>query len=181
MEIVTERLVLRNWQEEDRNLFREINRDSKVMEFFPYRRTHGEADMMMDRIRDQIAQSGLGLFALADRHTNEAMGFCGVSPAVLPGILPADAYEIGWRTATRFWGKGFVTEAASAVLDHAFNNHRLKEIFAFAVAHNRRSIAVMERIGMHRLEGRDFDHPLVPVSHPQLKPHILYRATPNNA
>ncbi len=31
----TSRLILREWKESDRNLFREINADEKVMEFFP--------------------------------------------------------------------------------------------------------------------------------------------------
>lgn len=31
----TPRLILREWKESDRDLFREINADEKVMEFFP--------------------------------------------------------------------------------------------------------------------------------------------------
>lgn len=176
MEILTERLVLRNWREEDRNLFREINRDPKVMEFFPFRRTHEEADLLMDRLRDMIATTGHGFLAMADRQSGEAMGFCGIAPVDLPGILPEGAHEIGWRLATRFWGKGFVTEAALALLADAFSGRRLGEVHAFAVSHNIRSIAVMRRIGMHHLPERDFDHPLVPDSRGDLKRHVLYRA-----
>ena len=175
MEISTARLVLRNWKTEDRDLFREITRDPKVMEFFPYRRTHAEADAMRKRIRHQIATSGLGMFAVSDKATGEAMGFCGVAPVDLPGILPEGAHEIGWRMATRFWSQGYVTEAATAALDYAFQNFGLKEIYAFAVRENRRSIAVMERIGMQRMTGRDFAHPQVPGTHPHLSMHVLYR------
>jgi RimJ/RimL family protein N-acetyltransferase len=35
----------------------------------------------------------------------------------------------------------------------------------------------MERIGMHRVAGGDFDHPNVPDTYPHLKRHVLYRLT----
>lgn len=171
----TERLILRNWQEEDRNLFYEINRDEKVMEFFPFRRSHAECDILFDRNRDMISETGLGFYALADRTTNEAMGFCGLSPVDLPGILPEGAIEIGWRLATRFWGRGYVTEAASRLIEYARTDLHLPTVYAFAVDGNHRSTAVMQRIGMLRLAGQDFDHPKVPDTHPHLKRHVLFR------
>lgn len=175
----TERLTLRNWREEDRDLFREINRDEKVMQFFPMRRSHAECDELMGRLQAMISTTGYGFFALADRQTDEPMGFCGISKVDLPGVLPEGATEIGWRLATRFWGNGYVTEAARALLDFGFKERGLHEIYAFAVHDNHRSIAVMERLGMERLSGRDFDHPSVPDSHPQLKKHVLYCASAN--
>jgi RimJ/RimL family protein N-acetyltransferase len=173
--VETERLILRNWHEDDRNLFYEINRDEKVMTFFPWRRSHAECDLLFDRNRQMIEETGLGFYALADRQTDEAMGFCGLSRVDLPGIVPEGAVEIGWRLATRFWGKGFVTEAAIRLMEHAMAPLGITEIYAFAVHDNHRSIAVMRRLGMEHLAGQDFDHPKVPESHPHLKRHVLFR------
>ena len=53
----------------------------------------------------------------------------------------------------------------------------LAEIVSFAVADNVRSTAVMKRIGMRPDPARDFDHPGVPDSHPQLRRHVLYAIT----
>jgi RimJ/RimL family protein N-acetyltransferase len=175
--VETDRLTLRNWQNEDRDLFREINRDEKVMAFFPFRRSHVECDLLFNRNRDMIAETGLGFYALADRGTDEAMGFCGLAPVELPGILPEGSVEIGWRLATRFWGQGYVTEAAKKLIEHGLLTLGLAEVYAFAVHDNERSIAVMRRIGMDYLDGRDFDHPKVPDTHPALKRHVLYRIT----
>jgi RimJ/RimL family protein N-acetyltransferase len=172
----TERLTLRNWRHDDRNLFYEINRDPKVMEFFPMRRSHAECDALMERLQTMILETGYGFFALADRYSDEPMGFCGIAKVSLPDVLPDEAVEIGWRLATRFWGNGYVTEAAAALLDFGFAERGLDEIYAFAVKDNSRSIAVMERLGMQKLAGREFEHPTVPDSHPQLKTHVLYRA-----
>ncbi|TIX63331.1 MAG: GNAT family N-acetyltransferase, partial [Mesorhizobium sp.] len=44
----TERLILRNWEDRDRELFHRINFDEQVMEFFPFRRDRAETDAKMD-------------------------------------------------------------------------------------------------------------------------------------
>lgn len=173
----TERLLIRNWHDADRNLFREINRDSKVMEFFPRRRTHEEADVLMDRVRTMIEETGLGFYALEEKESSEPVGFCGICPASISPIMPEETIEIGWRLATRYWGKGYATEAARAVLDHAFMDRELHAIVSFAVAENTRSTAVMRRIGLRRLPILDFDHPRVPDTHPHLKRHVVYGLT----
>jgi len=170
----TRRLVLRSWQETDRDLFREINSDPKVMEFFPFRRSHAESDEVLDKLNRMISDTGLGFYAIALRETDEPIGFCGLALANLGAILSPDAVEIGWRLATRFWGNGYVTEAAAALLDFGFAGKVLPEIVSFAVAANHRSTAVMERLGMQRDPARDFDHPRVSDSHPHLKKHVLY-------
>lgn len=175
--IITEtpRLIVRNWKDTDRDLFREINADPKVMEFFAMRRTHAEADAMMDLLRDMIDQTGYGFYALELKETAEPIGFCGLAEAKIAPVLPEGTIEIGWRLATRFWGNGYVTEAARALLRVAFEEKALDEVVSFAVADNLRSWAVMERIGMRRDIDGDFDHPRVPDTHPHLQRHVLYR------
>ena len=175
--LTTPRLRLRNWQDADRDLFHEINADRKVMEFFPFRRTRAESDALFDRLRDSIDETGLGFYAVALNEDEEAIGFCGLAQANLPEIFAADAIEIGWRLATRFWGHGYITEAATALLDYGFSTLALPEVVSFAVADNTRSTAVMRRIGLARDAGRDFDHPRVPDSHPQLQRHVVYAAS----
>jgi ribosomal-protein-alanine N-acetyltransferase len=51
----------------------------------------------------------------------------------------------------------------------------LDEIVAFTTTLNTRSQAVMERIGMTRDAGGDFDHPGLPEGSP-LRRHVLYRS-----
>jgi RimJ/RimL family protein N-acetyltransferase len=177
MLLETPRLILRGWKQSDRDLFREINADKKVMEFFPFRRSHEEADALLDLLGDMIDQTGFGFYALELRQTQEPIGFCGLAPANLDGIFTIGTVEIGWRLATRFWGHGYVTEAAAALLNFAFEEKTLPEVVSFAVANNDRSTAVMKRIGLLRDPARDFDHPRVPDTHPHLKRHVTYALT----
>ncbi|MGI2031803.1 GNAT family N-acetyltransferase [Rhizobium panacihumi] len=172
----TERLILRNWRPSDRDLFREINADPKVMEFFPFRRSYEESDAVLEKLNGMITDTGIGFYAMALKETGEPMGFCGLSPTNLPEIFPDGMVEIGWRLATRYWSNGYVTEASLALLDDALVKRGMKAVVSFAVAENRRSTAVMERIGMQRQPGLDFTHPRVPDTHPHLKHHVVYAA-----
>jgi RimJ/RimL family protein N-acetyltransferase len=171
--IRTERLILRNWEERDRDLFHRINSDDRVMEFFDFRRDRATADAVMDKMREEIARDGYGWTAAELIATGECIGFIGLHPVEIPDLGPSGTFEIGWRLSPEFWGKGFASEGARALLDFGFGKLGLREIISFAVWSNVRSTAVMERLGMRRDPSADFDHPR--VADPHLKRHVLYR------
>ncbi len=171
----TERLVIRNWEDRDRDLFHEINADETVMAFFPMRRTRAESDEMFHTVRKMIADSGYGFPAVELKGTGDVIGFTGLNKSYSADISPKGTPEIGWRMATRYWGKGYATEAARAMIALAFEERGHDQLVSFAVAGNHRSTAVMERLGMRRDPEGDFDHPSIPDSHPHLKRHVLYR------
>lgn len=172
----TDRLIIRNWRNEDRGLFFEINSDETVMEFFPFRRNRAEADELFNHVQALIADTGFGFYALELKAGGDVIGFCGLAETNhLEPHVAAGTVEIGWRLASRYWGKGLATEAATTLLAHGFGKLGLDQIVSFAVHDNRRSTSVMERIGLHRVAGADFDHPRVPDTHPHLKRHVLYR------
>jgi RimJ/RimL family protein N-acetyltransferase len=172
--IRTERLILRNWEDRDRDLFHRINSDDRVMEFFPFRRNRAQADAVMNRMRQDISTHGFGWTAAEIAATGTCIGFVGLHAAEIEPLIPAGTIEIGWRLAPEFWGHGYVTEAAEALLDYGFDALDRDEIISFAVWNNVRSTAVMQRLGMRR-DPADFDHPGVPDTHPELQRHALYR------
>lgn len=176
-EIRTSRLVMRNWRETDRALFHEINSDAEVMAFFPFRRDRPQSDSLMDRLRKAINETGFGFYALQIAETEECIGFAGLALTNLESQFPKGSVEIGWRLARSHWAKGYVTEAALALLEHGFVERQLTEIVSFAVHDNHRSTAVMERIGMRRDRSSDFEHSSIPRSHPHLAQHVVYRMT----
>ena len=83
------------------------------------------------------------------------------------------AVEVGWRLAMPYWGNGFATEAAGGALRVGFEDLGLVEIVSFTAVVNRRSRAVMERLGMCE-DSQTFQHPAVPEGH-GLREHCLYR------
>jgi RimJ/RimL family protein N-acetyltransferase len=72
----------------------------------------------------------------------------------VPYHLYSDEVEIGWRFNVERWGNGYVTEAASIVLDHAFNSVKLQKVVADINPLNVSSINVAERLGMRHVEDR---------------------------
>jgi RimJ/RimL family protein N-acetyltransferase len=91
-------------------------------------------------------------------------------------VLPfSPCVEIGWRLARPYWGQGLASEAAREALRIGFEDICLTEIVSFTAVGNKRSRAVMERIGL-RNANQDFEHPGVPEGHP-LRLHCLYQVS----
>jgi RimJ/RimL family protein N-acetyltransferase len=173
--LVTPRLRLRPWRDEDLAPFAEMNADPKVMEFLPKPLDRAESDALAARIRDHFACRGFGLWAVEVPGVADFIGFVGLSvPTFEAHFTPC--VEVGWRLASEYWGRGYATEAARAALDYGFRRLELAEIVSFTVPANLRSRRVMERIGMIHSPADDFDHPALPEGHP-LRRHVLYRAT----
>jgi RimJ/RimL family protein N-acetyltransferase len=165
------RVLLRQWEERDRPWFAELNADPVAMEFFPSTLTREQSDAMVDRLRAVIEDKGWGFWCL--EIDGRCAGFTGLNvPTFDAPFMPA--IEIGWRMLPRYWGQGYVTEAAHLALDYGFGVLSAGEIVAFTAPANRRSRAVMERLGMRHDVAGDFEHPRVPPGNP-LRRHVLYR------
>jgi ribosomal-protein-alanine N-acetyltransferase len=171
VQLRTERLLLRQWREDDRESFAALNADLAVMEFFPAALDRAASDAMLDRLRDQIAARGWGLWALQVPGQDAAAGFVGLAP-VPEGVPPTYGPEVGWRLAHEHWGRGYAPEAARAVLRFAFAALGPPEVVSFTTVRNTRSRRVMEKIGLAHDPARDFDHPRTPGWWGQR--HVLY-------
>ncbi len=169
----TPRLLLRPWRDADSDAFAAMFDDPAVMEFLLPNTGRPEIDAFIGRIQRHFVDHGYGLWAVEVPGAAPFIGFIGLSiPRFEAHFTPA--VEIGWRLASAHWGKGYATEGAKAALDAGFTRFGLREIVSFTVPANRRSIHVMQRIGMTRDPAGDFDHPRVPDASP-LKRHVLYR------
>jgi len=171
LEPITGRLRLRQWRPEDREPFARMNADPRVMEFFPSPLTTEQSNAMVDRCTEFMDRNGWGFWAAELLGHGTFIGFVGLNNPTAP--LPfAPCTEVGWRLAFDYWGKGLATEAAREALRIGFEILGLEEIVSFTAVTNRRSRAVMERLGMS--DSGLFEHPAVPVGNP-LRRHCLYR------
>jgi ribosomal-protein-alanine N-acetyltransferase len=171
--LVTERLVLREWRDEDLEPFARLNADPRVMEHFPSLLTREQSDALVDRMTLHWQEEGVGLWAVERSADAAFLGFTGLArPSFEAAFTPA--VEVGWRLAVEAWGHGYATEAARAALAFGFAERGLGEILSWTVPANVRSRAVMERIGMTHDPADDFDHPNLAVDSP-LRRHVLYR------
>jgi len=172
LEPSSSRLVLRQWRENDRAPFADLNADQLVMEHFPDVLTREQSDAMLDRCVEQLEGEGYGLWAVELRTSGEFIGFVGLAvPTWESAFTPCT--EVGWRLARSAWGHGYATEAANAALAMAFGPIGLEEVVSFTTTRNLRSQHVMQRIRMTCNRNEDFDHPL--VADGPLRRHLLFR------
>lgn len=173
-DVRTGRLLLRGWRDEDLKVFAAMNADPEVLAYFPSGPlTPAESDALLARFRARWEDDGHAPWAAERLDTGAFIGFIGLATAHFDADF-TPAVEVGWRLARDAWGHGYATEGGRASLAWGFETLGLGEIVSFTTPSNARSRAVMERLGMTRDPGDDFEHPRIPVGHP-LRPHVLYR------
>lgn len=172
IELQTERLHLRPWRDDDIEPFAAINADPQVMAYFASTQSRETSAAAVARWRALMQERGWGLWAAELRRTGEFIGFVGLEvPA--PALPCSPCVEIGWRLAAAHWGHGYATEGAKAALGIGFERLGLDEIVSFTAVGNRRSRAVMERLGMAETDPT-FMHPALPIES-AVSEHCLYR------
>jgi len=171
--INTERLLLRQWKDSDLPALVSMNQDPKVMEFIGPALNEADNRAMIERAKRNWVEHGYGRFAVEATKTSELIGFIGLAQCKFESHF-TPAVEIGWRLAHNFWGLGYATEGAEAVMTWAFKNLDLHEIVSFTSTSNFRSRRVMGKIGMQRDIVDDFKHPNMTADNP-LRENVLYR------
>jgi len=170
-EIKTKRLILRHWQANDLPPFAELNADPRVMKFYPSILNCAQSDDLARTITSKLNLNNWGFWALELIAEKKFIGFVGLNnPHYDTEFTPCT--EIGWRLAYTYWGQGYAQEAAKAALTYGFETLCLSNIVAFTALINKRSISLMQRLGMTK--ELNFDHPLIKQD-ARLRAHVLYR------
>ena len=149
--IETQRLLLREYCEEDAEAFFRLNSDPAVMRFTP---DEPLVDLEQARavLRDypmaDYRTHGFGRWACVLRETGEVIGFAGLK--YLPETGEVD---LGYRLLAECWGRGYATEACLAVIEYGFKTLRLARITALVRPENVRSVRVLEKCGL-RVAGK---------------------------
>jgi len=176
-ELLTERLLLRQWQECDVEPLIRMNQDSQVTEFMHGPLTRQESEKRAATYKNHIETHGWGRWAVSIPNQADFIGWIGLCPIIyaLPFLSPS-LIEVGWRLLPEFWGNGYATEGAKAALKYGFEILKKNEIVSLTIAANIRSQRVLEKLGMHHAPQDTFDHPKVEKGSP-LKQQLLYRIT----
>ncbi|MGJ5203564.1 GNAT family N-acetyltransferase [Bradyrhizobium sp. HKCCYLR20261] len=173
MTIATDRLILREWRDQDRVPFMEMSADPDVMLYLRALPTRQACDQWIDFQIKHFAEHGFGFWVVEDRASGAFLGATGLFKIFFDAPF-TPAVEIGWRLARAAWGQGIATEAARASLAFGFDQLNLDEIIAYAAPANASSQNVMRKLGMIRDAASDFDHPRVEPDSP-LRRQVMYR------
>lgn len=144
--LTTDRLVLRPRSRDDLDAMAAMDADPEVARFLG-----GVPDAVLHRAELETW--------IDDPDDTSGMGGWTVRPRDEPGrylgwiiLYPLDGWEgdveIGWRFVRDAWGHGYATEAARAVMEHAFTGTGLDHVIAILDPGNDRSRRVCEKLGM---------------------------------
>lgn len=168
----TERLILRDWDDEDEVGFYRVMNRPEVMRHLGGLQQPEEWGAAYQRLRGFSCDFGHTFWIVEDRANREILGFCGIKRVNAPGAgALAGKHEIGWRLRPEAWGKGIAKEAAIAALDLAFGPLAAPHVIAMTVPDNSSSWGLMKRLGMIRREDLDF---IDERFGPELNPSIIY-------
>ncbi|SHL69070.1 Protein N-acetyltransferase, RimJ/RimL family [Chryseobacterium carnipullorum] len=142
--IETERLILSELREEDIPLVtlylqNKIFSDLTSNIPYPYTREHSEIWIKMSR---ESFENNTGYtFAIRDKE-GQMIGAIGLHDR------EDDKAELGYWMGRSFWNKGYITEAALALIEFGFRELEVNKIYATYFLHNPASGRIMEKIGM---------------------------------
>jgi [ribosomal protein S5]-alanine N-acetyltransferase len=146
MKIETPRLILREFVRSDLQALASIFVDPLAMKFSTMGvYSTAQTEKAIDRFINSYKQFGFGFWAITLKERDLLIGYCGLA---IDRIDNRDEPEIGYRLDSKFWGKGFATEAASASIHYGFDSIELPYILGAAQRQNVASIRVLEKLGM---------------------------------
>jgi aminoglycoside 6'-N-acetyltransferase len=149
--IETERLVLRRSRPDDAGAISAYRSDPEVHRYQGWARTDVEgvrAEIEEMASRRPGEAGGWVQFSVEERASGTLVGDVGMSPADgEPGVI-----KVGYTMDPAHQGRGYATEAVTALVVFAFDELGAEVVRAFASAENLPSIRVAEKVGMRLAE-----------------------------
>jgi RimJ/RimL family protein N-acetyltransferase len=145
----TDRLVLRPFLPSDAVSVRELAGDFAIADTtaaIPHPYPEGAAEQWIGSLPNQIEEGRLAVFAIVRREGDLLIGAIGLHDI----DTTHKRAELGYWIGVPYWGQGYCTEAASAVLEYGFARLSLHRIYAYYFKRNPASGRVLEKCGMQR-------------------------------
>jgi RimJ/RimL family protein N-acetyltransferase len=143
--IKTSRLVLRWVSEDDVDSLYEIFSDPQVMRYWsvtPLPDREAAAAMQREIAEGNLKES-IWKWGLALGDSDKLIGTC----TLFNLNLPNGRAEIGYAMGRPYWGHGYMNEALTALVKHAFEVVQLRRLEADVDPRNTASIRTLERLG----------------------------------
>lgn len=146
--LTTARLNLRPLQQDDAHALFAIWSDAEAMRYFSFP-AMTSLDQATERVARKLSTAASGedlICAIELRATGEVLGEC----ALFNVHETCRRAEIGFSLKRTHWGRGYTSEAAAALVGHAFGTLDLRRIEADIDPRNAASARVLERLGFVR-------------------------------
>lgn len=134
----TERLILREVVPEDEDAFFELDNDPEVHRYLGNKPVQDKEQTkeMIQSIRQQYLDHGIGRWAIEEKITNQFVGWAGLKFNTCVINNHINYYDLGYRLIRKYWGRGYASETAVASVAYGFDIMQLNKIYAAAHADN---------------------------------------------
>ena len=142
----TDRLLLREFVEDDAESFFKLNNYPEVLRFVPDKPLLNVEQARQTLIDHPIAdyrRYGFGRGACILKSTGEQIGFAG-----LKYLDELGEVDVAYRLLPAHWGQGLATEVALASVRYGFAALGLKRIIGLVMPKNIASVRVLEKTGL---------------------------------
>lgn len=155
--IETDRLILRDMEDYDVEGIFALDSDPEVHEYLGKNpiKTIEQAKEVINYVRNQYKEHGIGRWAVIDKRTNEFMGWSGLK--FEQNVREFDYFDLGYRFRKEFWGKGIATETALASIKYGFEELELDQISGAADVNNIASNKILQKAGLKFVETFEFE------------------------
>ena len=152
--VETERLILREIRPSDLEAFFEMDSNPAVHQYLGNSpiKTREEAADIIQSIRQQYLDYGIGRWAAIEKSSGNFIGWSGLKFITVLENKHINFHDVGYRFIPKYWGKGYATESAKAALQYGFITLNLKEIIGIAHAENTASRKALEKCGLQFIE-----------------------------
>jgi len=155
MQIETQRLMLREMEEDDLTALYAILSDPEIMRFYPAPFDEAKVKSWIARNQHRYQSDGFGLWTVVLKETGEIIGDCGITMQSIHGcMLP----EIGYHIRKEHWRKGYASEAAKRCMDLLFETTDYPVVYSYMKYTNAPSYGVALKNGMRFIE--EYDDPV---------------------
>jgi RimJ/RimL family protein N-acetyltransferase len=142
----TDRLVLRRMSVDDAEFELRLLNEPSFLRFIGDRGVRTLEDARAYILKgpvDMYERLGFGLYITELKGEGTPIGICGL---VKRDFL--EDVDIGFAFLPEFWGQGYASEAAAAVMEHAKGALGLKRVVAITNPENHSSIRLLEKLGL---------------------------------
>lgn len=148
MELLTPRLILRDFQQNDLVNLKELESLPETYYYESSQPNNEQITKKLQQALEEAVHSPRTRFHLAItiRPLDQVRG------RVSLGLINENIreWEIGWAIHPAEWGKGLAAEAAHRLLEFAFSELQAHRVVAFSHAENAASIQVMKKLNMQQ-------------------------------
>ena len=144
----TPRLIIREFLPDEETIYLNHFNDELVLQYIPKRSREERINIFRRGLEQYATSKTTGLWGIFSKGNGYFMGSC----LLRHFYDEAGVLELGYSLEKKYWGDGFATEMAAAMVAHGLSDQSISDIVAVTELENVGSQRVLEKAGLKRVD-----------------------------